>query len=91
MKIVFRIIMTVCVTMKKLEERLPKKFMRIHHSYIINLRCIQEVNKNRVILHTATNDHAAHATATPDTVYLPIGDLYRDSFLDYLKSKFLVK
>ncbi len=47
--------------------------------------------QNHVILHTATNDHAAHATATPDTVYLPIGDLYRDSFLDYLKSKFLVK
>lgn len=82
---------TVLLSMRKLEERLPKNFMRIHRSYIINLRCIQEVNKNRVILHTATNDHAAHATATPDTAYLPIGDLYRDSFLDYLKSKFLVK
>ena len=49
------------LSMKKMEERLPDNFMRIHRSYIINLDKIQEVNKNRVIMDADT--------------YLPIGDL----------------
>ena len=35
------------LSMKKMEERLPANFMRIHRSYIINLNKIEEVNKNR--------------------------------------------
>jgi len=69
--------LVVLLAMKKLEERLPSHFMRIHRSYIINLRKIQEVNKNRVILDADT--------------YLPIGDLYREAFNQYLNSKFLGK
>ena len=65
------------LSMKKMEERLPDYFMRIHRSYIINLTKIIEVNKNRVIM-------------GPDT-YLPIGDLYKDSFLTYLNTKYLGK
>jgi DNA-binding LytR/AlgR family response regulator len=61
--------------MKKIEERLPASFMRIHRSYIINLDKIQEVNKNRVIMDADT--------------YLPIGDLYKDAFQAYLDTKFL--
>ena len=67
----------VLLSMKKLEERLPQHFMRIHRSYIINLRKIQEVNKNRVIMDADT--------------YLPIGDLYREAFNNYINSKFLGK
>jgi len=67
----------VLYSMKKLEERLPSYFMRIHRSYIINLKKIQEVNKNRVVLDAQT--------------YLPIGDLYRDQFTDYLQQRFLGK
>ena len=67
--------LVVLLSMKKIEERLPNYFMRIHRSYIINLKCIQEVNKNRVILDADTN--------------LPIGDLYREAFSEYLNSKFL--
>lgn len=68
----------VLLSMKKLEERLPKsKFMRIHRSYIINLTKIQEVIKNRVIMDEKTN--------------LPVGDLYRDTFNNYIESKFLGK
>ena len=65
------------LSMKKIEERLPDYFMRIHRSYIINLTKIQEVNKNRVIM-------------GPD-VYLPVGDLYKDGFQSYLNTKFLGK
>ena len=65
------------LSMKKLEERLPDCFMRIHRSYIVNLTKIQEVNKNRVILDADTS--------------LPIGDLYKEAFQAYLDSKFLGK
>ena len=70
--------LTVLLSMKKMEERLPRNsFMRIHRSYIINIKKIQEVNKNRVIMDADT--------------YLPIGDLYRETFNAYLSSKFLGK
>ena len=65
------------LSMKKMEERLPDYFMRIHRSYIINLKQIQEVNKNRVIMDSET--------------YLPIGDNYKEAFNDYLNRKFLGK
>ena len=65
------------LSMKKMEERLPDHFMRIHRSYIVNLLKIQEVNKNRVIMDADT--------------YLPIGDMYKDAFQSYLDAKFLGK
>ena len=70
--------LVVLLSMKKIEERLPKaQFMRIHRSFIINLNEIQEVNKNRIILDQDT--------------YLPIGDLYRDGLNKYIEAKFLGK
>lgn len=66
------------LSMKKMEDYLPPaRFMRIHRSYIVNLEKIQEVNKNRVILDADT--------------YLPIGDLYRQTFMNYLETKFIGK
>jgi DNA-binding LytR/AlgR family response regulator len=65
------------LSMKKMEERLPDTFMRIHRSYIINLTKIQEVNKNRIIMDADT--------------YLPIGEMYKESFQAYLDTKFLGK
>ena len=65
------------LSMKKMEERLPDTFMRIHRSYIVNLTKIREVNKNRVILDASAN--------------LPIGDLYKDAFQSYVDTKFLGK
>lgn len=68
----------VLLALKKLEERLPSaSFMRIHRSYLINLKKIQEVNKNRVIMDADT--------------YLPIGDMYKEAFNQYLSTKFLGK
>ena len=65
------------LSMKKMEEYLPPSFMRIHRSYIVNLKRIQEVNKNRVIMDADT--------------YLPIGDLYKEAFQKYLNTRFLSK
>ncbi len=65
------------LSMKKMEERLPDYFMRIHRSYIVNLTKIQEVNKSRVIMDKDT--------------YLPIGDMYKETFQSYLDTKMLGK
>ena len=65
------------LSMKKIETRLPENFMRIHRSYIVNLHKIQEVNKNRIIMDAET--------------FLPIGDMYKESFQQYLDSNFLGK
>ena len=65
------------LSMAKMEEKLPKNFVRIHRSYIINLNKIQEVNKNSVILDAKT--------------HLPIGDMYRESFQKRLGERFLGK
>lgn len=68
----------VLLSMKKMEERLPSRiFMRVHRSYIINLRMIREVSKNRISI--------------GDDIEVPIGDSYRDQFLAYINSKFLSK
>ena len=65
------------LSMKKIESRLPGNFMRIHRSYIVNLHKIQEVNKNRIIMDAET--------------FLPIGDVYKESFQQYLDTMFLGK
>ena len=66
------------LSMKKMEDYLPpQQFMRIHRSYIVNLQKIQEVNKNRIILDADT--------------YLPLGDLYKEQFNEYLTKNFLGK
>jgi DNA-binding LytR/AlgR family response regulator len=65
------------LSMKKIESRLPENFMRIHRSYIVNLHKIQEVNKNRIIMDAET--------------FLPIGDIYKESFQQYLDTMFLGK
>ena len=67
----------VLMNMKKMMESLLPHFMRIHRSYIVNLKYIQEVNKNRLILDADT--------------YLPIGDMYHDDLNKYIESRFLGK
>lgn len=69
---------TALLSMKRMEERLPSStFMRTHRSYIINLKRIIEVNKSHIVL--------------SPTVSLPIGDLYKETFMNYINRKFLSK
>lgn len=68
----------VLMSMKKLEERLPHaSFMRVHRSWMVNLRRIREISKSRI---TLDND-----------AEVPIGDLYRETFQKYTESKFVGK
>ena len=69
---------TVLLSMKKMEERLPAaSFMRIHKSYIINLCHITEINRSRIMLDTDKD--------------IPIGDSYKAQLNDYVNRKFLGK
>lgn len=63
------------LSMKKLEERLPSYFMRIHRSYIVNMKKVSEVSKSRVGIDA-------------DTV-LPVGDIYKDALMQYLSDRSL--
>ncbi len=66
------------LTMKKMEERLEThNFLRIHKSYIINMRHFSEMNKSRVTL--------------DNQVTVPLGDSYRDNLFNYLSGKLLGK
>lgn len=67
----------VLMAMKKMEEKLPSSFMRIHRSYLVNLNRIKEVMKTRVVLEDGTN--------------LPVGDLYKDAFATYVESRYFGK
>lgn len=52
---------------KKIEEKLPSNlFIRVHRSYIVSLKYIHSVQRNRIII---------------DQVRIPIGQNYKDEFL----------
>ena len=53
-------------SLQKMEERLPTHFMRVHRSYIVNLRKITEVSRLRIIFDKNT--------------YIPVGDNYKEKF-----------
>ena len=68
----------VLLSMKRIEEFLPAStFMRIHRSFIINLNKIVEVKKSHVVLE---GDFS-----------MPIGDNYKDTFMEYLNKRILTK
>lgn len=50
---------------------------RVHKSYIINLKKIREVSRNRILMENGT--------------LIPVGDIYKEAFQSYLDSKFLGK
>lgn len=66
------------ISMKKVEEFLPSSmFMRVHRSYIVNLKKVAEVSRMRIVF--------------DDDVYVPIGDVYKDRFFDYIDKRFIGK
>lgn len=66
------------VSMKKIEEKLPKEgFMRVHRSYMVNLQKVEEVSRMRIVFDKKT--------------YIPIGELYKEAFFGYIDKKFIGK
>lgn len=61
--------------LKNMEAALPSElFMRVHRSYIVNLRCIRSYVRGRVYLN--------------DTEYVPIGENYKEAFQRYIDTNY---
>ena len=66
---------TTLFRLKNMETALPsEQFMRVHRSYIVNLRCIKSYVKGRIFL--------------SDTEYVPIGENYKEAFQRYVDTNF---
>lgn len=66
---------TTLFRLKNMETALPSdSFMRVHRSYIVNLRRIKAYVKGRIFL--------------SDTEYLPIGENYKEAFQGYIERNF---
>jgi two-component system, LytTR family, response regulator LytT len=66
---------TTQLSMKAIEEQLPSdRFMRVHRSFIVNLKKISVVERNRIVF--------------DGKVYIPISDQYKEKFQDYLDGNF---
>ncbi len=64
------------MSLNKLEERLPSAdFMRVHRSYIVNLRRITEVSRLRIGFDKKT--------------HVPVGDNYKEKFQEYINKRSL--
>lgn len=62
------------ISMKTLEEKLPSHdFMRVHRSFIVNLKKIQTIERNCIIF---------------GKLYIPVSDSYKKNFEEYIKTKF---
>lgn len=64
------------MSLKKIESFLPNQlFMRVHRSYIVNLKKITMIERNRIVF---------------DKVYIPISEQYKIQFQDFLNKNFLI-
>ena len=66
----------VLTSMKKMEAFLPgDRFMRVHRSYIVNLRKVHTIERMRIVF---------------DKVFIPVSEQYKSAFQDFLDKNFLV-
>lgn len=65
------------MSLKKMEEFLPDtSFMRVHRSFIVNLKKITTIERNRIVF--------------DKDVYIPVSEQYKAAFQIYLDKNFLV-
>ena len=63
------------LSLKRIEEVLPSDhFMRVHRSFIVNLRRVTDISRQRIIF---------------GDVQIPIGDNYKQALLDYVNARLL--
>ena len=61
------------MNMKAIEQMLPEsRFIRVHRSFIVQKSKIREIERNRIVF---------------GDVYIPIGDSYKQAFLDFINAK----
>ncbi|NDV65851.1 DNA-binding response regulator [Bacteroides sp. 224] len=65
-------------SLKLIKEKLPSEhFMRIHRSYIINLKKISAIERGQIIINKSTR--------------IPIGEQYKEEFQEYLEKHSFTK
>ncbi|MDE5685676.1 MAG: LytTR family DNA-binding domain-containing protein [Paramuribaculum sp.] len=61
------------MNIKALERSLPgDKFMRVHRSFIVNMRRITVIERNRIVF---------------GTTYIPVSESYKQAFSDYVNAR----
>ena len=61
------------MNMKAIEQMLPtSRFIRVHRSFIVQKSKIREIERNRIVF---------------GDVYIPIGDSYKQAFMDFINAK----
>lgn len=63
-------------SLQKLGSHLPSYFLRVHRSYIVNMRKVTEISRFRI-------------TFDKQTV-IPVGDNYKERFLDYINRQGMI-
>ena len=64
------------LSMKAIEEQLPyDRFMRVHRSFIVNLKKISVIDRNRIVF--------------DGKVYIPISEQYKEKFQEYIDGSFI--
>lgn len=64
-------------TLKQIKENLPSNFLQVHRSYIVNMDQIESIERASILMDKQTR--------------IPVGDNYRDAFMQYLHTRALVK
>jgi two-component system LytT family response regulator len=65
------------LSMKKMEAFLPEdSFMRVHRSFIVNLKQINTIERNRIVF--------------DEDVYIPVSEQHKQKFQDWIDKDFLV-
>lgn len=63
------------MSLKYLEEKLPsKQFMRVHRSFIVNLRKVTTIQRNDIVF---------------GNVIIPVAEKYKEAFQNFVRSGFL--
>jgi DNA-binding LytR/AlgR family response regulator len=64
------------ISLTKVENHLPEvKFMRVHRSYIVNLKRITTIDRSRIVFDNKD--------------FIPVSDQYRSKFQDYINRNFI--
>jgi two-component system LytT family response regulator len=67
---------TTQLSMKAIEEQLPSnRFMRVHRSFIVSLKKISVIERNRIVF--------------DGKVYIPVSDQYKEKFQEYIDRDFV--
>jgi DNA-binding LytR/AlgR family response regulator len=64
------------LSLKAIEKQLPSdRFMRVHRSYIVNLKKISVIERNRIVF--------------DGKVYIPVSEQYKEIFQEYIDGNFI--